>query len=467
MENTHGSTDTMDRLKALYAKRDEDYKRMEHIFNQREAQIKEKEQRLLFITKQLDDREKQIISREEKCKEKEKTLADRSSFLNDRASDLDKKLFEHEAAVYKEQDRIAMLVEEARNEKMAARVKKEEYNYQLSMLGENGSGLLEQIASLEDKIKEKEAELQEKDDIIEQKEIALLDIKNQIQQKNQEVEEKEQKFLEMKNQIQQKDQEAEEKEQKLFEQDKLILEKETLLQSKDARINDLAARIEELTERDDKHARTIKEYNTEKQSLEEQINLLTKEVDSGKTTLESKQVDIEKYQEKILTLENEIAYLKDSNTELQSQKADLFRQLVDMKNPDSQLSYENPYSPRSMSEGTERKENRNDSSISNHAYRPPDKEAPAADHGYRQSENGESIFRDNRLTSDNSWKKEEVIQQEDLDAASVEAYLNTIGRPAEILHNKYGELVRTSYKDSTVMFCFEDDLNYDDVTPKS
>lgn len=177
-------TETMERIRKLFAERDEEYAKKESLY-------KERKEALCRQETACEAKQEQLKKREEALAEKEKQYAGREAVLLAGEEKIEKEkenLKEEKERQEKEKDhamlQISILKEEARNEKLKAQRLSEEYENCLLLLNE-GKVVLEQgrEPSTDEmlSLKEQCQTLQEKNEALERKNEALKEEKERLQ----------------------------------------------------------------------------------------------------------------------------------------------------------------------------------------------------------------------------------------------------------------------------------------------
>ena len=177
-------TETMERIRKLFAERDEEYAKKESLY-------KERKEALCRQETACEAKQEQLKKREEALAEKEKQYAGREAVLLATEEKIEKEkesLKEEKESQEKEKDhamlQISILKEEARNEKLKAQRLSEEYENRLLLLNEGKVVLEQEREPSTDEmlsLKEQYLALQEKNEALERENEALKEEKERLQ----------------------------------------------------------------------------------------------------------------------------------------------------------------------------------------------------------------------------------------------------------------------------------------------
>lgn len=177
-------TETMERIRKLFAERDEEYAKKESLY-------KERKEALCRQETACEAKQEQLKKREEALAEKEKQYAGREAVLFAADEKIEKekeRLQEEKERQEKEKDhamlQISILKEEARNEKLKAQRLSEEYENRLLLLNEGKVVLEQEREPSPDEmlsLKEQCQTLQEKNEALERKNEVLKEEKERLQ----------------------------------------------------------------------------------------------------------------------------------------------------------------------------------------------------------------------------------------------------------------------------------------------
>ena len=177
-------TETMDRIRKLFAERDEEYAKKESLY-------KERKEALCRQETACEAKQEQLKKREEALAEKEKQYAGREAVLLAGEEKIEKekeRLQEEKERQEREKDhamlQISILKEEARNEKLKAQRLSEEYENRLLLLNEGKVVLEQEREPSTDEmlsLKEQSQALQEKNEALERENEALKEEKERLQ----------------------------------------------------------------------------------------------------------------------------------------------------------------------------------------------------------------------------------------------------------------------------------------------
>ena len=177
-------TETMERIRKLFAERDEEYAKKESLYKERKDALCRQEAA-------CEAKQEQLKKREEALAEKEKQYAGREAVLLAGEEKIEKEkesLKEEKERQEREKDhamlQISILKEEARNEKLKAQRLSEEYENRLLLLNEGKVVLEQERGPSADEIlslKEQYQILQEKNEALEKENEALKEEKERLQ----------------------------------------------------------------------------------------------------------------------------------------------------------------------------------------------------------------------------------------------------------------------------------------------
>ena len=177
-------TETMERIRKLFAERDEEYAKKESLY-------KERKEALCRQETACEAKQEQLKKREEALAEKEKQYAGREAVLLAGEEKIEKekeRLQEEKERQEREKDhamlQISILKEEARNEKLKAQRLSEEYENRLLLLNEGKVVLEQEREPSTDEmfsLKEQCQALQEKNEALERENEALKEEKERLQ----------------------------------------------------------------------------------------------------------------------------------------------------------------------------------------------------------------------------------------------------------------------------------------------
>ena len=177
-------TETMERIRKLFAERDEEYAKKESLYKERKDALCRQETA-------CEAKQEQLKKREEALAEKEKQYAGREAVLLAGEEKIEKEkesLNEEKERQEREKDhamlQISILKEEARNEKLKAQRLSEEYENRLLLLNEGKVVLEQERGPSADEIlslKEQYQILQEKNEALEKENESLKEEKERLQ----------------------------------------------------------------------------------------------------------------------------------------------------------------------------------------------------------------------------------------------------------------------------------------------
>ena len=177
-------TETMERIRKLFAERDEEYAKKESLYKERKDALCRQEAA-------CEAKQEQLKKREEALAEKEKQYAGREAVLLAGEEKIEKekeRLQEEKERQEREKDhamlQISILKEEARNEKLKAQRLSEEYENRLLLLNEGKVVLEQEREPSTDEmlsLKEQSQALQEKNEALERENEALKEEKERLQ----------------------------------------------------------------------------------------------------------------------------------------------------------------------------------------------------------------------------------------------------------------------------------------------